>query len=179
MYDRTFGHLCEAFAHRYAGSMAIGEAAPPQEVGSHRVVLDAYAFIKVWLIATSLWVGLLLLLVAAYVGLPAARDGTDAGYMWGFLGMAVLYGFGVSLVFAAPMAWALAYLLRPVRNQWIHIGAFFAVPTLAFWLLGSVLGLGWQPLLLIPWATVGIAAATGRWAVRKDVLPSSPAAATA
>ncbi|MET3923207.1 hypothetical protein [Arthrobacter sp. UYEF20] len=157
--------------------MALGDAAQPQAVRSHRVVLDAYAFIKGWLIATSLWVGLLLLLVAAGYGVPAARDGTDAGYVWGYLGIVVFYGFGVSLVFAAPLAWVLAYLLRPVRNQWIHIGAFFTVPTLAFWLLGSVLGLGWQPLLLIPWATVGAAAAIGRWAVRNDVLSSASAAA--
>lgn len=155
--------------------MALGDAAQPQAVRSHRVVLDAYAFIKGWLIATSLWVGALLLLVAAYYGVPAARDGTDAGHVWGFLGMAILYGFGVSLVVAAPLAWVLAYLLRPVRNQWIHIGAFFAAPTLVFWLLGSVLGLGWQPWLLIPWATVGAAAAIGRWAVSKDVLASNSA----
>jgi hypothetical protein len=87
--------------------MAVGEAAQPQAVRSRRVVLDAYAFIKGWLIATSLWVGLLLLLVEAYVGLPAARDGADAGHVWGFLGMAVLYGFGVALVFAGrwPGCW--------------------------------------------------------------------------
>lgn len=90
--------------------------------------------------------------------------------------MVILYGFGVSLVFAAPLAWVLAYLLRPVRNQWMHIGAFFAVPTLVFWLLGSVLGLGWQPWLLIPMATVGAAAAIGRWAIHKDVLASNSAA---
>src|SRR6476659_2293104 len=156
--------------------MALGDAAQPQAVGSHRVVLDAYAFIKGWLIATSLWVGLLLLLVAAGYGVPASRDGTDASHVWGFLGMVILYGFGVSLVVAAPLAWALAYLLRPVRNQWIHIGAFFAVPTLVFWVLGSVLGLGWQPWLLIPWATVGAAAAIGRWAIRKDVLATNSAA---
>ncbi|XAS69481.1 hypothetical protein V3C33_09645 [Micrococcaceae bacterium Sec5.7] len=159
--------------------MALGEAAQPQAVRSHRVILDAYAFIKGWLIATSLWVGLLLFLVAASYGVPAARDGTDAGHVWGLLGMVVFYGFGVSLVFAAPLAWVLAYLLRPVRNQRIHIGAFFAVPTLAFWLLGSVLGLGWQPLLLIAWATVGAAAAIGRWSVRKDVLSSTSATAPA
>jgi hypothetical protein len=134
------------------------------------VVLDAYGFIKGWLIATSLWVGVLMLLVAALHGIPAARVGTDAGHVWGILGMVVFYGLGVALMFAAPLAWVLAYLLRPVRNQWIHIGAFFAVPTLAFWLLGSVLGFGWQPLMLIPWATVGAAAAIGRWAVRKDVV---------
>lgn len=159
--------------------MALGDAAQPKAVRSHGVVLDAYAFIKGWLIATSLWVGVLLFLVAAGYGVPAARDGTDAGYVWGFLGMTILYGFGVSLVVAAPLAWVLAYLLRPVRNQWIHIGAFFVVPTLVFWLLGSVLGLGWQPWLLIPWATVGAAAAIGRWAVRKDVLASNCAATPA
>ncbi|WP_211880807.1 hypothetical protein [Pseudarthrobacter albicanus] len=159
--------------------MAWGEAAQPQAVRSHKVVLDSYAFIKGWLIATSIWVGLLLLVVAAGYGVPAARDGTDAGYVWGYLGIVVFYGFGVSLVFAAPLAWVLAYLLRPVRNQWIHIGAFFTVPTLVFWLLGSVLGLGWQPLLLVPWATVGAAAAIGRWAVRKEVHSSTSATASA
>lgn len=156
--------------------MALGDAVQPPTVRSHGVVLDAYAFIKGWLIATSLWVGVLLLLVAAGYGVPAWRDGTDAGHVLGFLGMVILYGFGVSLVFAAPLAWVLAYLLRPVRNQWIHIGAFFAVPTLVFWLLGSVLGLGWQPWLLIPWATVGAAAAIARWAIRNDVLASNSAA---
>lgn len=156
--------------------MALGDAAQPQAVRSHKVVLDAYAFIKGWLIATSLWVGVLLLLVAAGYGVRAARDGTDPGHVWGFLGMVILYGFGGSLVVPAPLAWVSAYLLRPVRNQWIHIGAFFAVPTLVFWLLGSVLGFGWQPWLLIPWATVGAAAAIGRWAIRKDVVASNSAA---
>ena len=155
--------------------MALGDAAQPQAVRSHGVILDAYTFIKGWLIATSLWVGVLMLLVAAYYGVPAARDGTDTGHVWGFLGMAILYGFGVSLVVAAPLAWVMAYLLRPVLNQWIHIGAFFAVPTLVFWLLGSALGLGWQLWLLIPWATVGVAAAIGRWAIRKDVLSPNSA----
>jgi hypothetical protein len=124
--------------------VAFGDA-QQEAVRSHKVVLNAYAFIKGWLIATSLWVGVLLLLVAAGYGVPASRDGTDAGHVWGFLGMAILYGFGVSLVVAAPLAWVLAYLLRRVRNQWIHIGAFFAVPTLAFWLLGSVLASAGSP----------------------------------
>lgn|SRR6478672_6981177 len=99
--------------------MALGDAVQPPTVRSHGVVLDAYAFIKGWLIATSLWVGVLLLLVAAGYGVPA---------------------------------------------------------TLVFWLLGSVLGLGWQPWLLIPWATVGAAAAIARWAIRNDVLASNSAA---
>ncbi|MEC5191451.1 MULTISPECIES: hypothetical protein [unclassified Arthrobacter] len=156
--------------------MTLGDAAQPQAVQSQRVVLDAYAFIKGWLIATTLWVGVLLLLVAAGYGVPAVLDGTAAGHVWGLLGMAILYGFGVSLVVAAPLAWVLAYCLRPVRHQWIHIGAFFAVPSLVFWLLGDLLGLGWQPWLLLPWATVGAAAAIGRWAVCKDVAASHSAA---
>ena len=108
--------------------MALGDAAQPQAVRSHRVVLDAYAFIKGWLIATSLWVGMLLLLVAAGYGVPASRDGTDAGHVWGFLGMAILYGFGVSLVVAAPLAWVLASLLRPVRNNGSTSGLFSRCP---------------------------------------------------
>lgn len=150
--------------------MASGDAAQPQAVRSNRVVLDAYGFIKAWLIAISLWVAVLLLGIAAFFGIPAVRNGTDADHVRGLLGMAVFYGFGVALVFAAPLAWVVAYVLRPVWNQWVHIGAFFVVPTLAFWLLGSVLGLGWQPVMLIPWATVGMAAAIGRWGVCKGVL---------
>lgn len=136
----------------------------PQSVQSYKVVLDAYGFIKGWLIATSLWVGVLLLLVTAFYVVPGLRSGTDDSHVWGLLGMAVFYGFGVSLLFAAPLAWVLAYFLRPVKNQWIHVGAFFAVPTVTFWLMGSVLAFGWQPWMLVPWATVGAAAAIGRWA---------------
>ena len=34
--------------------MALGDAVQPQAVQSYKVVLDAYRFIKGWLIATSL-----------------------------------------------------------------------------------------------------------------------------
>ncbi|PNI07732.1 hypothetical protein CXX84_15560 [Arthrobacter sp. AFG7.2] len=153
--------------------MALRDSARPQADRSNRVVLDAYGFIKGWLIATSLWVGALLLVVAVYFGVPAAWNGTDAGHVWGLLGIAIFYSFGVALVFAAPLAWVLAYVLRPVGNQWVHIVAFFFVPTLTFWVLGSVLNFGWQPVMLIPWATVGVAAAIGRWAIRRDALFSS------
>ncbi|MBT2550849.1 hypothetical protein [Arthrobacter sp. ISL-65] len=52
------------------------------------------------------------------------------------------YGFGIALVFAAPPAWILGYLLRPALNQWVHVAVFFAAPTLVFWVLGGPLGLG-------------------------------------
>lgn len=63
--------------------MALGDAAQPQAVRSHRVVLDAYAFVRCWFVATSIWVGVLLLLVAAGYGVAASRDGTEAGHVWG------------------------------------------------------------------------------------------------
>jgi hypothetical protein len=100
--------------------MALGDAVYPQAVQPHRVVLDAYGLVKGWLIATSLWVGVLLIVVAAFFGVPAVRNGTDIGHVWGFLGMAIFYGFGVALVFAAPLAWVLAYLLRPVSTPGMH-----------------------------------------------------------
>ena len=90
--------------------------------------------------------------------------------------MVLMYGYGIALAFAAPLAWVLGYLLRPVENQWIHVAVFFAAPTLALWTLGGVLGFGWTAENLGLWATVGAAAAFGRWSVRKQVelVPLSP-----
>lgn len=139
-----------------------------------RVVLDASSFIKGWLIATTLWVGGMLIVVLFAYGVPSVLAGTDAADLWG-AGLALaLYGFGAALVFAAPLALVLAYLLRPVQQQWIHITAFFVVPTVAFWTVTGLLGFGWHLGWLGLWATVGAVAAVGRWAVRKDA--HSPAA---
>jgi hypothetical protein len=80
----------------------------------------------------------------------------------------IFWGYGIALVIAAPLGWVLAYLLRPVRNQRIHILAFLVAPTVVFWAVGGLLGL-WHPGLLGIWATVGAAAAVGRGAIRKDV----------
>lgn len=55
--------------------MALGDAAQPQAVRSNRVVLDAYRFIKGWLIATPLWVGVLLLVVACTLAYPPCGMG--------------------------------------------------------------------------------------------------------
>jgi hypothetical protein len=137
-----------------------------------RVVLTAPAFIKGWLIATTLWVGVLFLLVALMYGVPTLLSGSDAGHLWGVAAMVLLYGYGIALVFAAPLAWVLAYLLRPVTRQWIHVAAFFAVPTLTFWTAAGLLGIGWHPGLLAIWATVGVAAAIGRWAIQNEASPS-------
>lgn len=137
--------------------------------GRHLVVLEAFAFIKGWFIAVTLWVaGLCVIFVAQELGSPALSEG-GANHWLGLALLILMYAYGVALVFAAPLAWLLGYLLRPVRNQWIHVAAFFAVPTLLFLTLGGVLGFGWTLENLGFWATVGAAAALGRWAVRKQV----------
>lgn len=83
--------------------------------------------------------------------------------------MILIAGYGVALVVGAPVAVALAYVLRPVRNQWIHVGAFFLGTTLVFWVLGALAGFGWLTGSLGVWATVGFAAAIGRLAIWKDM----------
>lgn len=112
--------------------------------------------------------GLLLIVIAQELGSPAPSE--SGGNHWpGLAVMVLMYSYEIALVFAAPLAWVLGYLLRTVQNQWIHIGVFFAAPTLVFWVLGSLLGLGWTIESLGFRATVGAAAAFGRWAVRKQV----------
>ena len=84
----------------------------------------------------------MLIFVAQELGSPALSE--SGGNHW--LGLALLvlmYGYGIALVFAAPLAWVLGYLLRPVHNQWIHVAVFFVVPALVFWALGGILGFGW------------------------------------
>lgn len=131
-------------------------------------MFGAPAFIKGWLIGTTLWVGGPCLIVTATNVVFALQEGSGLEHVLGLAVTVLFYGYGIALVFAAPLAWVLAYLLRPVRNQWIHVGAFFAVPTFVFWTLAGLLGFGWTPSVLGLWATVGAAAAFGRWAIRKD-----------
>ncbi|MGF9648893.1 hypothetical protein AAIH32_13010 [Pseudarthrobacter oxydans] len=140
----------------------------------HRVVLDASSFIKGWLIATTLWVGVMLIVAPFVFGVPTEQGETDAAQLLGAGLSLAFYGYGLALVVAAPLGWVLAHLLQPVQQQWIHIGAFFVVPTLAFWAVAGMVGFGWHPGLLGLWAaTVGAAAAVGRWSIRKDAIISA------
>ncbi|WP_461189103.1 hypothetical protein [Arthrobacter sp. Z4-13] len=141
--------------------------------GQHRVVLDASSFIKGWLIATTLWVGVMLIVAPFVFGVPTVLGETDVAQLVGAGFSLAFYGFGLALVFAAPLGWVLAHLLRPVRQQWMHVTAFFAVPTLAFWAVTGLVGFGWHPGWLGLWAaTVGASAAVGRWSIRKDAIIS-------
>lgn len=99
--------------------------------------------------------------------MPQSESGWT--YVPGIAVTVLWYGFGAALLFAAPLAWLLGYLLRPVLHQWIHVAVFFAVPTLVFWVIGGLLEFGWTLEALGFWATVGAAAAIGRLAVRKNV----------
>jgi hypothetical protein len=159
--------------------MTLGDAGDPlvhSAADENKVVLRAPAFIKGWLIATTLWVGVLFLVVVVMYAVPTLLSGTDGGHLWGVAAMVLFYGYGIALVFGAPLAWVLAFLLRPIRNQWLHVAAFFVVPTFAFWTVAGLLGIGWHPGLLSLWATVGAAAAIGRSAIRSDVSSSTASA---
>ncbi|WP_285246239.1 hypothetical protein [Pseudarthrobacter sp. efr-133-R2A-89] len=123
------------------------------------VILTGRALFKGWAITTTLW------LVGLYIVLAA----TSQGFLLDLALMVLMYGYGIALATGVPLAWILGRLLRPIRNQWIHVAAFFIVPTLGFWALGSVLGFGWSIEALGLWATVGLAAALGRLAVWRDV----------
>ncbi|MHC6230726.1 hypothetical protein ACX5I6_14010 [Arthrobacter sp. MMS24-T111] len=123
------------------------------------VILTGRALFKGWAITTTLW------LVGLYIVLAA----TSQGFLLDLALMVLMYGYGIALATGVPLAWILGRLLRPIRNQWIHVAAFFIVPTLGFWALGSVLGFGWSIGALGLWATVGLAAALGRLAVWRDV----------
>jgi len=124
------------------------------------VILTGRALFKGWAITTTLWL----------IGLYAVLAATSEGFWFNLVLMVLLYGYGVSFIIGLPVGWILGRLLRPVRNQWIHVAAFFIVPALAFWALGSLFGFGWTLESLGLWATVGVAAAAGRLAIWKDVV---------
>ncbi|WP_455834087.1 hypothetical protein [Pseudarthrobacter siccitolerans] len=135
-------------------SMADRYGSPPKGV-----TLTGKALIKGLLISSTCWIAGLLIVVWQF----------SPQYLGGFALMILIGGYGVAMVVGAPLAVALAYVLRPVRNQWIHLAAFFAGTTLVFWVLGALAGFGWFTGSLGVWASVGLAAAIGRLAIWKDV----------
>ncbi|MFF2316511.1 hypothetical protein ACFVTE_09600 [Arthrobacter sp. NPDC058097] len=154
---------------------AIAAAVPPNPPGRHRVVLRSSAFIKGWFISTVLWLVPVCVIVVVQELTAAVPSESGPSPVPGIAIMVLWYGFGIALVFAAPLAWILGYVLRHVPNQWIHVAVFFAVPTLVFWVLGGLLQFGWTIESLGFWATVGAAAAIGRLAIRRNVeLVSAP-----
>lgn len=137
--------------------------------GRQLLVLGPFAFIQGWFISVVLWVVPVCLTVVVQELIAAPPPESGQNYVLGIVIMVLWYGFGIGLVFAAPLAWVLGYLLRPMLHQWVHVVVFFAVPTLVFWVLGGLLEFGWTFETLGFWATVGAASAIGRFAVRKSV----------
>ncbi|KQO02869.1 hypothetical protein ASF21_00455 [Arthrobacter sp. Leaf234] len=57
----------------------------------------------------------------------------------GIFVIALWYGLGIGLVTGLPLGVVVGYLLRPVRNQWIHVGVFFAVFAVAAFVVAALL----------------------------------------
>lgn len=87
--------------------------------------------------------GLSAVVVGFLVGLTvlslafAATWGPEAGP--GVFVMALLYGSLIGAVTGLPLGIVLGLLLRPVRNQWVHVGAFFATFAAAAFLISALL----------------------------------------
>lgn len=104
---------------------------------------------------------LLGIIATAVIGWGTSRD--VWGYAWTVVVVA-FYAAGLGLFTALPVALALGFLLRPVRSQWLHVLAFFLVPTAIAWLLiGLVVRSVAVPLLMA--LAIGVCAAAGRAAV--------------
>ncbi|MFW0770992.1 hypothetical protein ACLRGH_13325 [Arthrobacter koreensis] len=122
-----------------------------------RVTFGPTAFVTGYAIAC--------LLVAAIatvaIGWGTSRD--FWGYLW-IIVIAAFYAAGIGLVTAAPVGLALGLLLRGVPNQWLHVLAFFLVPTVLAWVvIGFLAGSVGVPLLMA--LAIGVSSAVGRLAV--------------
>ncbi|MCC3283257.1 MULTISPECIES: hypothetical protein [Arthrobacter] len=122
-----------------------------------RVTFGPTAFMTGYAIAC------LLVAVMATVGIGWGTSRDFWGYLWIII-IAAFYAAGIGLVTAAPVGLVLGLLLRGVPNQWLHVLAFFLVPTLLAWLvIGLIAGAVGVPLLMA--LAIGVSSALGRLAV--------------
>ncbi|WP_434995827.1 hypothetical protein [Arthrobacter sp. Ld5] len=122
----------------------------------HRVTFGVRA------VAVGFLVGLVTLALAF-----AASWGPDAP---GVFLLALLYGVGVGVITCLPFGIVLGLLLRPVANQWVHVGVFFAGFTLASFAVIALLSPSRVFLESLPIALIiGAAAALARASVWKLV----------
>ena len=122
-----------------------------------RVTFGPTAFVTGYAIACLL----VALIATVAIGWGTSRD--FWAYLW-IIVIAAFYAAGIGLVTAAPVGLALGLLLRDVPNQWLHVLAFFLVPTILAWaVIGFIAGSIGVPLLMA--LAIGVAAATGRLAV--------------
>jgi hypothetical protein len=57
----------------------------------------------------------------------------------GIFVIALWYGLGIGFVTGLPLGVVVGYLLRPVRNQWIHVGVFFVAFAVAAFVVAVLL----------------------------------------
>ncbi|EMY32470.1 hypothetical protein D477_019953, partial [Arthrobacter crystallopoietes BAB-32] len=129
----------------------------------HKVTFGPLAFFAGFL-ATIATFSLAVMMISVIGGTFSWR------HVWPTFGMAVvvlLYAGAIGLVIGAPIAFLLGLALRPVRNQGLHVLAFFIVITAVAWLIFSVMygGAALETLWLA--GLIGACAAVGRAAVWK------------
>ncbi|WP_104167066.1 hypothetical protein [Arthrobacter sp. SX1312] len=84
--------------------------------------------------------------------------------------LALWYGVGVGVITGLPLGIVLGLLLRPVANQWVHIGVFFAGFTLVSFVIITLLSPSRVLLESLPIALIiGGAGALARASVWKLV----------
>lgn len=104
------------------GKQPRGAAQAPEETRrSRRVILSVGSLVIIALVSLLCCALVLAVLVGPYFG------------FWVVLTMSLIWGAVPSLVLAFCVGAPLSILLRSVRNQWLHVAAFFG--------LGAVLGL--------------------------------------
>ncbi|MFT4469692.1 hypothetical protein ACMX2H_07230 [Arthrobacter sulfonylureivorans] len=129
---------------------------------NHRVVLGSYAFVKGWLVAHGSWFAFSL--TVSIIDTVISPDSAALS----FWGLALMVSFFFAALLGAPVALALAALLRPLRRQWIHV-LVFAVGLGGFtWAVFASLAPDTGALPAVVAAIAGTAAGLGRAAVIPD-----------
>lgn len=128
-----------------------------------RVVLGNYGLIKGIAVATGLWLAAATVLYVVLLFQEPVQPGSDFNPFGMWLFMMAIFG-GLCLLVGVPVGLVLGLLLRPVRRQWIHVVAFFAVPSMVLWAV-----FGFDPFGGVLALSIGAAAAAGRLAVCRDV----------
>ncbi|MGM0929259.1 MAG: hypothetical protein ACQEXN_06090 [Actinomycetota bacterium] len=130
---------------------------------NHRVVLNRYAFFKGWLLAFGSWfVFSLVLSIIDTVISPSSAA-------LSFWGLVLMVSFLFAALLGAPFALVLSLLLRPVRQQWIHVLVFTAGIGGFSWAVFAGLAPNTGALPAVVAAIAGITAGLGRAAVIPDV----------
>ncbi|MHA7287574.1 hypothetical protein ACX80I_14960 [Arthrobacter sp. MDT3-44] len=132
----------------------VQDGGPPPR---HHVTFGPAAVVVGFLVGLSV--------LALVFSLPWAGDTAPGVFV-----LALAYGGLLGAVTALPLGVMLGFLLRPVRNQWVHIGVFFGVFTLVAFLIITLLSPSRVVLENLPIALIiGGAGAVARASVWKMV----------